>query len=553
MAGVSWFDLLAGLVGGLALFLLGIQQLTRALQNLASRRLRSLLLRVSDSPVRGAVSGAVTTGVVQSSTATVVLVVGFVAAGALSLSQAVALVLGANVGTTLTIQIIAFDVTRFSLLMIAGGLVVTMVRRLEPIHGPARATLAIGLVFFGMQVMAQGLAPLRDLPVVMEMFAREQGVILGLLAGAVFTAVIQSSSATSGILIVLAGQGLLDLRTGIAILLGASIGTCITPIIAGLGTRRAGLRVALVHLLVNVVGVGLWIWFIPQLATIAALVSPSHPELPGAARLATETPRQLANAYTIFKLANLLLFIGVTGRIASLVERMVPDRPDVDRAGSRYLDADVVDTPDLALELVWRELGGLADDVVDVVEAAMPTVLHGSADDLEALAGRDRRIDAIYDELVAYLGEIGQQELSDSQWDDLRAALAVANDLETIGDVVETNLVQIGQRRLAEGVQPSRPTTQVLSDFHAFVVGLLGQVRDGLITRDAAPAMVVLDAKPEITDRRDAVLVHLTRRLRADAPNRIRSYEREVEMVGHLQRIAGLSRHIARSLTVTRS
>ncbi len=548
MTDVSWFEVATGLVGGLAMFLLGLQQLTRALQNVSSGRLRAILLRASDTPVRGALSGVVTTGVIQSSTATVVLLIGFVSAGALSLQRAAAVVLGANVGTTITVQAIAFDVTGVALLLVAVGVGVGMVRRLEPLHAPARATLAIGLVFLGMHVMGGAVEPLRDTPVLTGLLSRDAGVAVALLAGAVFTAVVQSSSATSGVVIVLAAQGLVDLPTGIAVLLGASIGTCVTPLIAGLGTERSGLRVAVVHTVVNVVGVAVWVWLIPSLADLAVTISPVHELADPVARLAAETPRQLANAYTVFKVANLLLFVGLTGPLARLVERAVPDRPDSGRLGARHLDDDVLDTPDVALELVRRELVRLAEEVAEALDRAMPTVLHGTRDELADLVERDRRIDAIHADVIAYLGAIGRHELSDEQGRELFTLLQVTNDLETIGDVVEVNLARLGRRRLAEGVLPSWPTTEVVTDLHAAVVAQLHVVVVGL-REGVAPDGAALDAAyHDVTTRRDGALRHLTGRLRADAPNRVRAYEREVEVVGHLDHVSHVTRRIAHGL-----
>ena len=346
----------------------------------------------------------------------------------------------------------------------------------------------------------------------------------------------------------LASQGLLDLRMGIAVLMGASIGTCLTPILAGLGTYRAGLRVAIVHTLINVVGVSIWVWLIPQLADLSTTISPAHPQLTGVALLAADTPRQLANAYTIFKLANLLLFVGFTKPIAALVERWVADRPEIDQIGARYLDDDVLATPDMALELVRRELVRLCGDVAEMVDDGMPTVLHGGPDDLVALADRDRRIDAVYDDLIAYLRHIGRHELTDQQGDELVRAIAMANDLESIGDVVETNLVQLGQRRLAEGVLPSEPTTEVVTDFHAAVIGQLRQVQSALATDDRSLSRAIVKSKPDLKAQRRAAIAYLADRLNANEPNRIRSYEREVETIGQLQRIAGMTRHLARTI-----
>jgi phosphate:Na+ symporter len=548
MGTVAWPELLIGLVGGVALFLLGLQQLTKALQVVASEQLRALLLRISGTPVKGALSGVAATGVIQSSTATVLLMVGFTAAGAMTLTQAVAVVLGANVGTTVTIQVIAFDVTGFALLMIAGGVTITTVRRLQQIHGPGRVLLGLGLLFYGMDVMAGAVAPLRDAPAVAEAFSGGTAIAGALLVGAAFTAIVQSSSATAGVLVVLASQGLLDLEVGIAALMGAAIGTCVTPLVAGLATERSGLRVAVVHVLVNIVGVGIWVWAIPQLAALAVAISPGSTDLSGTAQLAADTPRQLANAYTIFKVANLLLFIGFTTRIAALVERLVPDRPASRPLGAIHLDEDVLGAPALALELAERELVRLGEAVREMVDEVVPTVLHGNAEQLDALGDRDQRVDAIYADLLDYLGAIGQQELTPDQGRELLAAISIASTLETIGDVVENNLVPLGHRRLAEGVLSSPRSARTAAAFHASVAEQLRAAVVALEQRDTGLADWILRAKHDLAEQHDRAVTRLTRELRTDAGNRVSSFERSVELVGHLQRIAGLTRVLARNI-----
>ena len=546
MAAVSWGELLTGLVGGLALFLLGIQQLTRALQNLSSGRLRESLARLSRNPLTGATSGAAATAIIQSSTATMVLLIGFASAGVMTVRQAVPVVLGANVGTTFTMQVIAFDVTRFALLMIAVGFAISAVARWSPVHQPARALLALGLIFFGMDVMAQAVAPLREAGEVLAFLAGDANLVVAMLIGAAFTAAIQSSSATSGVLVVLASQGLLDLRTGIAMALGATIGTCITTYVATIGRNRPGQRVGAVHVLVNVIGVTIWMLLLPQLEALAVWLSPAAPELGGADRLAAEVPRQLANAYTLFKIINLLTFIGLTGVIVKVTTRLLPDRPDESLAGSRYLDEDALDTPEVALELARLEVVRLGEETVSIVEAAMPTVLHGTSEQLDDLAERDHRIDAIHEDLLDYLGRLGLEGLSGAQARELFMLISVASDLEAIGDIVETNLVQLGKRRLREAVLPSLSTTEAVTDLHRTVTERLRRAVSALRTDDRGEALEVVGARQEFIDQRHEVLAHLTRRLQADEPNRIRSFEREVEVVGQLQRISGLTRHLAR-------
>ncbi len=552
MGEIDLLDLITGLVGGLALFLLGIQQLTRALQNVTSDRLRIMLVRLSGTPLRGAVSGTLTAGLIQSSTATVVLIIGFVVAGAMTLVPAVGVVLGANLGTTLTIQLIAFDVTRFALLMVAAGFAVSSIKRLDAFRSPGRIVMGLGLVFFGMDVMAGAVAPMQEHPFIAELLSDTSAIAIGLFAGAALTAIVQSSSATSGIVVVLASQGLVDLEVGIAILMGASIGHCVTPMIAGFGTARSGLRVAVVHAAVNTAGVGVAVWLIPQLADLAVWMSPSHEGLSGTAQQAAETPRQLANAYTVFKLGMLVVFLPFSRLIAHAVERLVPDRADDDRPGARYIDDDVLDTPDVALELSRRELGHLGGEVVEMLDAAMPTVLHGSEEALLELEEHDRRIDAIHAELLHYLGHIGGHEISDRQSDELLRSIAIANDLETIGDVIQTNLVQVGRRRLRDGVVPSEPTTEAVGAFHALIADRLRTTVQAIADGDRSLAQEIVDSKPLVEEQRLEIGSHLVERLRADAPNRVRSYEREVEVISHLQRISALTRHIARMMVTDR-
>jgi len=549
MADILWSELVIGLVGGLALFLLGIQQLTRALQSLSSGRLREALARLSRNPLSGAASGAAATGIIQSSTATIVVLVGFASAGLMTVRQAVPVVLGANLGTTFTMQVIAFDVTRFALLMIAVGFAVSMVDRWRTVHEPAKALLSIGLVFLGMDIMAGAVSPLREASEVLAFLAADVNIVVAMLIGAAFTVVVQSSSATSGVLIVLASQGLLDLRTGIAMALGATIGTCVTTYIAAVGRTRPGQRVAAVHVLVNVIGVAIWMLLLPALESFAVWLSPSAAGLTGAEQVAAEVPRQLANAYTTFKLVNLLMFIGLTGPVVAVVTWLLPDRPEEQQLGARYLDQEALDTPDAALELARRELVRLGQETVAIVQAALPTVLHGTVEQLDELADRDQRIDAIHEALLDYLGRIGLHGLSQHQVGELFAITSMAGDFESIGDIVETNLVQLGKRRLEESVLPSERTTAVATAFHATLVARLRQVVTAIETAQLELAGDIVGTKQEVADQRHEVMRHLTRRLRADAPNRIRSYEREMELVGHLQRIAGLTRHIARTIT----
>jgi phosphate:Na+ symporter len=228
---------------------------------------------------------------------------------------------------------------------------------------------------------------------------------LGILVGALFTALVQSSSATTGVVIVLASQGFITLPAGIALAFGANIGTCVTAFLAALGKPREAARAAGVHVLFNVLGVLVWLAFIDHLAELVTWASPRSQELQGLDRLAAETPRQIANAHTVFNVANTLLFLPLAGVFAKVVERFIPDRPVVDgEARARYLDLELVQTPSLAVDRARLELLHMGDRVRTMLEGVLPAVFDGEKEDLEELRNMDEAVDLLHGQIVTYLG-----------------------------------------------------------------------------------------------------------------------------------------------------
>jgi phosphate:Na+ symporter len=546
--GVAWWPLAAGLLGGLALFLLGLEQLTRSLRAVTGDSLRWLLARMSRTPVRAAASGAASTAVVQSSSVTTVLVIGFVSAGMMTLPQAAGVIIGANLGSTFTAQLIAFHVSGFALGMVAIGFAARASRRPSWLREGGAVLLGMGLVFYGMTVMGEAVTPLRDLPAVTEVLTSRQSLVGALLAGLVFTALVQSSAATIGLVIVLASQGLLTLPAAIAVTLGANVGTCVTAGLAAIGRSRPAVRAALVHVLVNVVGVLLWVGFVDSLADFVVWLSPTSPHLEGMARLAADTPRQVANAHTTFNLVNTLLFIGFTRPLARLAERLVPAREgDADeQRDPRYLDEDVLDTPSVALALARLETVRLAFRVKVMVDAIGPATLTGTRRQLRAVAELDHDVDRLHRLILAYLAKIGRGDLTTEQSNQMLRLLSIANILEQIGDVVETNLVALGLHRIDEGIRPSPSTHRVVMRFHGAVRDQFAAVVEALDSEDSSLARQVRRAKRDVVALRDAATAHQAGRLLDAGPRRVRAYTRESEIVEHLRRIYTLTRGISR-------
>jgi len=544
--GLPLMTMAMGFLGGLALFLHGMDRVARGLQGLTGTSLSRILARVSTNRFTGVATGILVTATIQSSTVTMVLVIGFLSAGLLGLVPSIGVILGANVGTTITAQIIAFDVVGSALWMVAAGVFVRFAVRRDTIRMAATAVAGLGILFLGMGVMQSGMAPLRDYEPFLSLMATERGPLPGLLIGAGLTALVQSSSATIGIVIVMATQGLVPLETGIAISLGASLGTAATTMIATIGRPRVALRAGLVHVLFNVVGVAVILVLLDPLAELARLLSPTAAGLTGSERAAAETPRQIANAYTLAKSAMLLGFLPFTHQLARLVERLVTVRDDEGRIAPRYLDESLIGAPGAALELAELEVGRLGRKTLDQVDRVLPALLQGSAVELSAIAEADEDVDALHDAIIDYLRRVDQGTLSDHERSRLHSLTSATSYLELVGDIVQHDLVRVGLRRIEEGVPLSEETRGLISDFHATMRRLLDEALGAYLDGDVARARGVLEAKPEVNALLEEAATQRALRLGADAPARVAAYTRGIEALEHLRRVYTFAKRIAR-------
>jgi len=546
---IASFDLWAGLFGGLALFLFGMDVMTQALKSAAGDYMKDILGKLTRNRFVGVGMGAFVTAIIQSSSVTTVILVGFISAGLMSMSQSVAVIIGANIGTTITAQILAFKVTKLALPIIAIGFTIAFTATRNNWRQYGLIILGLGLVFYGMAVMSTALNPLRSYEPFVQFMISMKNPILGAAVGALFTAVVQSSSATTGILIVMASQGLIGLEPAIAIALGANIGTCVTAGLASIGKPREAVRAAVVHTLFNVAGVALWIFFIPQLAELAYMISPAQEGLSGADRLAAETPRQIANAHTFFNVVNAFVFIGFTTQIARLVEWLIPDRPiRPDQAMlPKYLDNSLLSTPAIALETVRMELGRLGKRVSEMVTAIMPAAITGTRSDLERVAVMDKVVDALHIAIIEYLGKVSLKKLSTRQSDELMQLVAIANDLEHIGDRIATSMVTSARKRIDEDVTVSPETAEILGEFHEVVSSTLDDALKAVAKQKPKLARKVRRRKKDFSELTRSIAEHGFGRLTADEPNRLNTYAREMEVVEILEGVFIIARRIART------
>jgi phosphate:Na+ symporter len=550
VASLEYGAMAMGLVGGLAVFLFGMDQLTTALKAVAGERMRDILAGATTNRFKGAIAGAFTTAIIQSSSVTTVLTVGFVSAGLISLPQAIGVIMGAEIGTTVTAQIIAFKVTQYGLIAVALGFALRAFAKQEVVQRYGTILLGLGLVFFGMTLMGEATQPLRDYTPFIELLQRMDKPLIGVLLSAGFTALVQSSSATTGIIIVLAGQGLISLEQGIALVLGANIGTCATALLAAIGKERVALRTALIHVMFNVLGVALWFGFIEELAALVRIISPAAAQLQGAARLAAEAPRQIANAHTIFNIGNTLVFIGFAGGFAWLVTRLVPDKARLTGAQvqPKFLDNSLIQAPALGLAAARMELVHLGAQVLPMIKAAPRAVMAGSMMDISRLTRMDERVDVLHGAIINYLGQISRGELTASERQLVYDYMAVATYFENMGDIIEVDLGHAGRRRVELNIRISPSTQQALQELGDKVVWSLETTMTALETRDVDLAGQVIGAKKAVNELADGVTAQLAARLIVDAPRRTDTFQLESDLIERLRRLYYFSKRIARVL-----
>lgn len=547
----NWFFLGIGLLGGLSLFLYGMERMSDALKNVAGEKMKDILGLLSSNRIMGLITGAIVTAIIQSSSVTTVMLVGFVTAGLMSLSQTIGVILGADIGTTITAQIVAFKVTEYALLLVAVGFGLLFFSKKEKIQQYGYMVMGLGMIFFGMSVMKDAMYPLRAYPPFINLMATMSNPILAIFLSAIFTALVQSSSASMGVVIVLAMQGLITLNTGIALALGANIGTCVTAGLASLGKPREAVRVATTHVLFKIVGVLIMLPLIEPLAKLVIQISPSPAEgLTGLEAAASVLPRQIANAHTLFNVSIAILFIPFVSHFARFVFWLVPDKPieEIEEIQPKYLSDMLFHTPSLALDAARHEIKRMGRRVDLMNSAMMPAVLTGDKESLQVVREMDEEVDVLYKHIVNYLANVSKLKLNDYQTNKMVKLMAAANDLEHIGDLIEVNMVGLGEDRIKKGFEISKPTQDVINTVHLVVSDALKAAVWAVVEEDNDFAMRVIAMKADLNRLIEKAEIHQSERLICEDSGKFEAYSVEVDIIEKLKRIYYHSKRMAKTV-----
>ncbi len=440
MGDLNITQLLFSLIGGLGLFIFGIKMMGDGLQKAAGQKMRSILGKLTKHRFMGLGLGTVVTSIIQSSSATTVMVVGFVNAGLMTLVQSIPIILGANIGTTITAQLIAFKLTDYALPIVAIGASMYLFGKTKKTKQIGEAILGFGILFLGLSIMSSGVKPLRSSELIKHAFTNlSHNPLLGIIVGTIATIIVQSSSASTGIVLALATTGLMDINAALPIILGTNIGTCVTAMLASIGTNISARRTAMAHVLFNVIGTGIALVFFKIYLNIVLASS-------------SDLLRQIANFHTIFNVVNALIFIGFTKQFAKIVERIIPGKVETIEFGPKYLDKNLLNTPSIAIEAAKKEIRRtlkLADEMVD---HSLKAFYDKDKSEIKRVYAKEDLIDELQDAITDYLVKITQKEISEKEAVMIPSLLHSINDIERVADHA-VNISELAERTIDEKIK----------------------------------------------------------------------------------------------------
>lgn len=424
---------LLSLLGGLALFLYGMQMMSSGLEAASGSKMKLILERLTANRFLGVLVGAGITAVIQSSSATTVMVVGFVNSGMMTLNQAVWIIMGANIGTTITGQLIALDVGALAPLFAFIGVAMVVFVKMPRAHHIGQIMAGLGVLFIGMEMMSSSMMPLRDSQAFVDLMTRFSNPLLGIAVGALFTALIQSSSASVGILQALATSGAISFSSSVFILFGQNIGTCITAVLASIGTSRSAKRATIIHLMFNIIGTVLFT-ILCILFPLADLVASFTPDAPAA---------QIANMHTIFNIVTTLLLLPLGNQLASLAVRILPEQPEENRDEMHleYLTPVQVSSKDgnlgasaIHIGQLQQELDRMLDMAQDNIETSFDAVLSRNSSLLTKAEKMESYLDFLNKEISKYISRLITYETNEQGSSIVSSYFTITGNIERIGD-----------------------------------------------------------------------------------------------------------------------
>ncbi len=527
-------ELVFSVIGGLGLFIYGIHLMGEGLQNAAGDRLRRLLKALTKNTFSGTLLGAGITAIIQSSSATTVMVVGFVNAGLMSLAQAIGVIFGANIGTTITAQIIAFKLTAIALPAIAIGacLYLFSPKRFWKFLG--LFCLGFGILFLGLKIMTSMIKPFAGDPVIQNVFVQfSKNPFLGILIGAGVTALFQSSSVTTGMIITLASVGLFDLQGAIPLIFGCNIGTCVTAMLASLGTTISAKRAALAHVLFNIMITVLFLPTLPFYHKIIALTS-------------GDIARQVANAHTLFNVVGTIVLVPFASVYAKVVTRVLPGKDTIIDNQPQFLEKHLLFTPLAAFDASIKEVVRMTELARGMMSDTMKGFFKEDVKALSLVPKKEVALDHLQEAVTNYLMELMQKEISPEIANKIPSLLHSVNDIERMGDHCE-NIMELAERKISSGFPFSKEAEKELEEMFSLVDNMAQATISSLDNDSVEDAQKVLDLEKEVDK--------FTQKLRENHINRLSGGQCKVlsgivflDLISNFEKIADHLTNVAQAM-----
>ncbi len=536
-------DIAIGIMGGLGLFLYGMNLMGDGLQKSAGSKLKRIIELLTSNVIMGVLVGMVVTMVIQSSSATTVMVVGFVNAGIMSLTQAIGVIMGANIGTTITAQLVSLDVDFLAPVALGIGIVIYMFSNKPKHKNIAEILIGFGILFTGMDFMKEAVKPLAGYQGFTDMLLSfGHHPILGVLMGFAITAIVQSSSASMGMLIALASQGLIPITAALPILYGENIGTCVTSLISSIGASRNARRAAIMHLTFNVLGSMIFMFILSK--PIVAIVTAIDP---------TDAARQIANAHTLFNILNVIVLLPFNKLIVKLALKLVPEtkgEQDDDDKVVKYIDDRMIETPSIALANIIKETLRMGEKSKESLNAAMDGIVDKSKEKIELSFKREKLINELQKSILNYLLKLSKASLNEDSRETVDALFNTVNDIERIGDHAE-NIAELAKDIVDLEISFSDVGIGELKDMYNKVVSTYTYALEAMRTSNVELACKVIKMEEQVDMMEKSCRVNHMNRLNSSSCS-IESGVIYLDIISNLERVSDHAVNIAQQVIAGR-
>ena len=480
----SWMvDLIIGLIGGLAFFIYGMGLMGDGLIKIGGSKMSSIINKLCSNTFMGVLVGTFVTMVIQSSSATTVIVVGLINAGMMNLAQSIGIIFGANIGTTITAQIIAFKLTDYALLFVGIGFIMIFASKKKKVKTIGEIIMGFGILFYGIEIMSKVMYPIRSYQPFLDYMKSLENPVMGVFVGLVFTALIQSSSAATGVFIALACQGVLTLEAAIPLTFGANIGTCVTALLACLNANREAKRAAIAHISFNILSTVIFFPFLDQYQLLiesmssgptgAVRASLSNPEM-----IIQYVPRQIANAHSIAKIIAVILFLPFAKQLAKLTMWILPDRPETEneKYKPKYLDDKALAIPTAALRSAKQEVLRMAFSTKKMLDNAFTMIELKDEKKIELITDMDDKIDSLNYSIRDYVRKISQGQMNKEEAAKQMSYLYMIGNIEQAGDRISKDLILLSKKLIDKNLSLSTEDIANLKKEHQYVTDMYGKL-----------------------------------------------------------------------------